>query len=84
MTTDPMPKPRTNAGWPAVILIAVVALLPVAYAGLYVLRCEQRDAMGRDYRKCHSQWEATIFTPAAKVEGWLIGRKILLAWPSRE
>ena len=29
-----MPKPRTNAGWPIAILIAIV-LLPVGYMGAY-------------------------------------------------
>ena len=35
-----MPKPRTNAGWPAVILIAVVAL-PVGYMGAYYAMVER-------------------------------------------
>ena len=35
MTSTPMPRPRTNAGWLAVILVAVVVLLPVGYMGAY-------------------------------------------------
>ena len=34
-TITPMPKPRTNAGWPLVILVAVVLLLPAGYMGAY-------------------------------------------------
>lgn len=44
MTTDPMPKPRTNAGWMAVILIAVVVLLPVAYMGTYYATVDADDS----------------------------------------
>ena len=42
-----MPKPRTNAGWIAVILIAVV-LLPVAYMGAYygMLESIVRQSLG--------------------------------------
>ena len=45
-TITPMPKPRTNAGWPAVILVGIV-LLPVGYMGAdhAMLVGEQRKAL---------------------------------------
>ena len=81
-----MPRPTKHGLLPWLfVAVALIVLLPAAYMGLYLLRCERSEAMGKVYRQCHTEWEANMFRPAASVEGLLIGQKTMpLSWPVDE
>lgn len=62
-----------------VVTILILALLPIAYVAGYFLRCEsQPRATARPIRVYSSEWETILFQPAAKIESFLTGERILI------
>jgi hypothetical protein len=73
---------RTTGAWMAVaLMVALMVLLPsISYVVGYFLRSQVLAATGRQgsliTRIYPTDWEATIFKPAAKIESLVTGKDV--------
>ncbi len=71
-----MPKPRTNAGWPAILLV-IVLLLPAVYMGAYYAMLDCQPSVYNDPPKYRYGTDDRLFALAhgidkrhVRLEGW--------------
>lgn len=83
-----MAEPRKKTDWPivaGVILALVVVSLGGYVVGYFALSsCAEIPGNPRTkgviFRTYDKQWQATIFKPAAHIEGIVIGKKVFAGW----
>lgn len=82
-----MSEPRKKADWPIVAIMALAAPLVglAVYVGCYLGMSETHyehywDEEGKvaTLRLYDAPWKATLFTPAARVESLLAGRRVVV------
>jgi hypothetical protein len=72
---------RLNLGPVAVIILLLLAMAG-AYVAAYILRSDIGTGYGT-FRVYSNRWEATVFSPAAKVESRLTGSSVRSAYIKR-
>lgn len=79
----PHVKRNLNAGWIiGTLLTLILAGLPTAYFGLYLVRAERDTTYtGEPYRVFRSEFEANVFTPAVRIEGYFTNQHIWVVMP---
>lgn len=69
-----MDDKRTSGVW---VAVAGLLLVPVGmYVGAYFLRGEMVDHPSARFRVFRTELEKKVFSPAAKVEAFAIGKKV--------
>ena len=74
-----MERTRNPASSPLIVAIILVAVL-AAYVSAYYLMGTVGSAGAQRLHVYPTQWQATLFTPAAKVESLLLGREVGTAY----
>jgi len=74
-----MEKTRTPASGPLIVVVLVIAML-AAYVSAYYLMGTVGSAGAQRLHVYPAQWQAILFTPAAKVESFLLGREVGTAY----
>jgi hypothetical protein len=73
-------KRRTSA---VAAIVVAIALLCAGYVGGYFLLSSTFTIVpDNKVRSFRYEWQARLYSPAAKVESCLIGQRVVPAWPS--